>query len=112
MAICSKCGQKLPRIVSPIAFTDANQVLEMLQHDSDLQMYKSTVGTWHLTRHRGQIAPEVVASLVNSGSVQSVYSNIPSEAYHVGKTWDYEATMAARKRGDKINIYTDGTRGR
>lgn len=57
------------------------------------------------------MAPAVVRRLVDEGHVRSCYSDIPNDAYHIGKTLDTKATASYRKETGKrhARIYTDGS---
>jgi hypothetical protein len=107
MSACPCCGQELPAKI----YRSADELLHALKTAKPhRELYIGTDGRWHMTYEAGTINTNFVNELVRSGYVQSVYSDMPTTSYHVGKTWDCEATMAARKRGEKINIFTDGTR--
>lgn len=92
MATCPTCGGSIE------VGTDAASLLRLLMADPRRQVYRAANGTgWYVTRGHERFSAEAVQQLVREGRIRSVYSSIPDEAYHVGKTLDCDATMASRK---------------
>jgi hypothetical protein len=108
MAHCTKCGQLIPND------QDADWLLDLLTNgEPHRQVYRGQDGNWYVTYGGGEVSASVVGALVKRGAVVSVYSNCPNDAYHVGRTLDYERTMAARKKHGRgaPNIYIQQTPG-
>lgn len=93
MTRCRTCGQVLPQ-------TKADDLLVLLHEGREV--YRAQDGQWFVTRGGGPFSDDTVQRLVKAGTIQSVYSNCPKDAYHIGKTWDYDRTMALRKKVGKV----------
>ena len=94
-ARCSKCGQETDRLLDEV------DLMEILRFGSPhREVYQSQTGGWFVTYRGGETSREIVMNLVKRGEICRVYSNCHS-AYHIGRTWDYERTMAARKKYGK-----------
>lgn len=110
MATCPTCGGSIDIV------TDANELLRMLTaRDKHRQVYRAANGSgWYVTYTGTRVSVLAVEALLRAGKIQSVYSDCPSDMYHVGKTLDVPATIEERKkhrRGkDAPKIYTDGSR--
>jgi hypothetical protein len=78
---------------------NAEQLLDVLRHSSPhREVYMAKYShRWLVTYGGGEASAAAVHQLVQGGQIQSVYSNCPNDSYHIGRTWDYERTMAARK---------------
>jgi hypothetical protein len=96
VATCPTCGQPIKRAVND----DADHLLAVLMHGNPhREVYRGRDGGgWFVTYGGGPYSERAVQELVERHQIQSVYSSIPDEAYHVGRTWDCERTMAARKK--------------
>jgi hypothetical protein len=91
---CPTCGQ-------PIADTSAEaaRLLARLSHDSPhREVYRAQDGRWYLTYGGGPFSDGAVTLLRERGQIQSVYSSLPDDAFHIGRTWDCERTLAARRK--------------
>ena len=113
MEHCPTCGQPLP----PSQQRDAAWLLDLLTNGTPhREVFKSRddARQWYVTYGGGPVSAEVVQELVKAGSIRSVYSNCPNDAYHVGRTLDIERTLAERKRHrrakDAPKIYVDDPR--
>lgn len=111
MATCPTCGQMTPKRRKLLG---REEIYELLRDGQPhREVYRGQDGGWWVTYGGGKADPHAVAYLVEQKYVASVYSSIPDEVFHIGKTLDCEATMAERKkhrRGkDAPKIYTDGT---
>lgn len=96
MAHCSKCGQLIPD------HRDADWLLDLLANGQPhREVYKGRDGGWFVTYGGGEVSATIVSELVRRGSIVSVYSNCPTDAYHVGRTIDIDRTYAARKKHGK-----------
>lgn len=88
-------------------------MLELLRNGQPhREVYRGADGSgWYVTYGGGQFSQQAVESLVAAGLVASVYSDCPSEVYHVGRALDCARTAAERKkhrRGkDAPKIYVD-----
>ena len=107
-ATCPTCGQFIK------SNGDADKLLELLTRGiPHREVYRAQNGSgWYVTYGGGQWSEAAVRILIKAGAIQSVYSDCPNDAYHVGKTLDIKATLAARdgkRRKDWPKIYTDGT---
>ena len=81
---------------------DAQQLLHLLTNGHPhREVYRGRDGGGFVTYGGGETTAEVVESFIDAGHIKSVYSSIPTEAYHVGRTWDCERTMEARKKHGK-----------
>lgn len=95
---------------------EAQQLYDLLKNGRPhREVYRAADGSgWYITHQRGRVNEGVVSELIRFGYIRSCYSNCPSEAYHVGKTFDVDATLAERKNyrqtKDTPIIYTDGSR--
>lgn len=92
MSLCPACGQVLP------ADNEARRLLHLLKGEPHRMVYLGSDGGWYVTYGGGPFSGLAVRILVERGEIQSVYNSIPDEAYHVGRTWDCERTLAARKK--------------
>jgi hypothetical protein len=89
---------------------DADWLLNILTNEvPHREVYRGRDGGWWLTRGHGEVPPEAVAELLRRGAIVSVYSDCPTDSYHVGRTIDIPRTLAARKKLGKAapHIYTD-----
>lgn len=91
---------------------DAERLYDILKNGvPHRSVYRSERGTWFVTHGGGQFSRGAVDRLVSSGRIQSEYSNCPTDSYHVGRTWDRERTMEARKKfGSGARNYYVGDR--
>lgn len=65
-------------------------------------VYRSRHGnSWFVTYHSGKVDVAIVRELFDAGHIVSVYSNCPTDSYHIGRTIDVERSMAARKKHGK-----------
>lgn len=106
--VCPSCGQIIK------SASDADALLVLLTEGAPhREVYRAQNGSgWYVTRGGGQWSEEAVMRLVQSGPIRSVYRDCPGDAYHVGKTLDIPATLAARKclpRKEWPRVFTDGT---
>lgn len=76
-----------------------DDVIRELSRDGNW-LYRTNGGDWAVTTNRGRVPADVAAKVIASGLVASVTSRSPNDAYHMGQTMDYEATMRARRNGD------------
>lgn len=101
MAVCRCCrGTGLEPDDDPISLPDAESLFRALKRSNTVKhiyAYKADAGGWYLTYGKGRTTRAAVMELVRQGRIQSVYSNIPGDCYHIGRTWDCERTLAARK---------------
>ena len=94
-ARCSKCGQEIGHLLDE---ADLMKILGIgTPHRS---VYLGQNGGWFVTYGGGETSHETVMNLVKRGEIRSVYSNC-NGAYHIGRTWDYERTMEARRKYGK-----------
>lgn len=109
MSVCSRCGQPLPE-ADQCAVQTAEHLLSIMRSDRRTQVYKADRGgTWHLTYRRGSVAPQAVKQLLAQDAIVRTYSNLDG-SFGLGPTWDYEATMAARKaHGKTANVFVPGS---
>ncbi len=91
---CKTCGQPLPpKLLNSAA------LLDLLRHaQPHREVYQAQRGGWFISHGGGETTESAVRRLVDAGQIQSVYSNCPDAAYHIGRTWDCERTLEARKR--------------
>lgn len=95
MTTCPTCGQRLPRI-------GERQLYDVLLNGvPHREVYLGRYGCWYVTYSGGEVNSAAVAALVNAGKIASVYSSIPNEVYHVGRTLDCERTLERRRREGK-----------
>lgn len=101
---CPTCGRPFD------VKTEAEKLFELLTTGTPhRQVYRGSDGSWYVTYGGGPFSRNAVDWLVRQGRIQSVYSNCPTDAYHIGKTLDYERTMEARRRlGKKAPSYFVG----
>ena len=94
MTRCPTCGQ----MTNP-AVMNAEQLLHVLQRGSPhREVYRGkNSGRWLVTYGGGEASAGAVHQLVQRGEIQAVYNNCPNDSYHIGRTWDCERTLAARK---------------
>ena len=97
-ARCSKCGQEINRLLDEI---DLMKILEI--GTPHREVYQGQNGGWFVSYGGGETSQEIVMNLVNRREIRSVYSNC-NGAYHIGRTWDYERTMAARRKYGKTAL--------
>ena len=103
MLCCPTCGQLIP------TSDEAAKLFALLAAGGNREVYRGQDGGWYLTRGGGPFSERAVRALVEDGKISSVYSNAPNDAYHIGRTWDYERTMEARrKHGKKAQNYYVG----
>lgn len=77
----------------------ASMVMELLKSgEPHRELYRARDGGWFITHGGGAVSDNVARDIIASGEVNSVYSNCPTDAYHVGKTLDVDATIAERKK--------------
>lgn len=95
---CPTCGQPLPKNVRLLL--DAAQLLQILTSgEPHREVYRGDgTNQWFVTYGGGEASAEAVQELVAAGKIRSLYSNCPNDAYHVGRTIDMEATVAARQK--------------
>lgn len=100
-ARCSKCGQKIVCLLDKI---DLMKILEI--GAPHREVYRGQNGGWFVSYGGGKTSHETVMNLVSRGEIRRVYSN-RNDAYHIGRTWDYERTIAARRKYGKaaLNYY-------
>lgn len=94
MARCPTCGHEIAEL------RDERWLLDILTNGHPhRKLYLGQNGNWYVTYGGvGPVDRGLVRRLVDRGAVQSVYSSIPNQAYHVGKTIDCERTLEARRR--------------
>lgn len=93
MAVCPSCGQVLP------GDNEARRLLHLLTTATPhREVYRGRDGGWYLTYGGGPFSEIAVRLLLERKQIQQVYSSLPDDAFHVGRTWDCERTMAARKK--------------
>ena len=98
VARCSKCGQEIRRLL------DAADLMKILESGAPhREVYHGRNGGWFVSYGGGETSHEAFMNLVKSRKVRRVYSNCNS-AYHIGRTWDYERTMAARRKHGKAAL--------
>lgn len=96
MAHCPACGQLVPN------HHDADWLLDILTNGIPRrEVYLARDGGWFVTYGGGEVSAAVVRQLYDRGAIVSKYSNCPADCYHVGKTIDFERTMAARRAKGK-----------
>lgn len=102
---CPTCGQPIP------SNNERDRLVKLLS-DPERDLYQGQDGSWNVTRGGGEFSRAVVAELVAEGVIRSKYNNCPDQCYHIGKTIDIDATMAARKKlGKKApTVYADNFR--
>jgi len=103
--ICKCCGQTIP---PRRAVLNAEQLFAALTAEGRRrEVYRAQDGSWWVTYGGGQTTLEAVQELHRAGKIQSVFSNCPSDAYHVGRTIDMPRTLAARQaaRNRSITVY-------
>jgi hypothetical protein len=77
---------------------DARKLFEVLRNGRPhREVYHGRDGGWFVTYGGGAVSASAVRELVTAGLVASVYSNCPTDSYHVGRTLDVERTLAARR---------------
>lgn len=109
---CPTCGGP----VKPLRhLVESDELYDLLMNGTPhREVYHGQAGGWWLTYGGGEVSPHAVRDLLGRGIIQSVYSDCPNEAYHVGKTLDIQATLEERKKHrrakDALRIYTDGSR--
>ena len=107
MTACPTCGQERGRVV-----LGTFALLDILTNGTPhREVYRAQGGGWFVTYGGGEAAANAVAELVRLGKINSVYSNCPTDAYHVGRTMDCERTLEYRKgrpRKEWKIIYVDG----
>lgn len=104
MTRCTKCGQLIA------SAHDAEWLLDILTHGTPHRtVYHGRDGGWFVSYGGGEVSRTIVQNLVAQGLIASCYSDCPKEAYHVGRTWDVQRTLEARKKLGKAapNIYVD-----
>lgn len=90
---CPTCGQPVPSI------RNSAWLIEILTHgEPHREVYRAQDGSWYVTYGGGSVSADVVRELVQQGVIASVYSDCPTDAYHVGRTYDTERTLEARKK--------------
>jgi len=94
-ARCSKCGQEIDRLLDE---ADLMAILKI--SPPHREVYQSYRGGWFVSYGGGKTSHEIVMDLVRRGEIRPVYSNC-KDVYHIGQTWDYERTMAARRKYGK-----------
>ena len=94
-ARCSKCGQEIGRLLDEI---DLMKILQM--GTPHREVYRAQKGGWFVNYGGGETSDEAVTNLVMRGEIHKVYSNC-NDTYHIGRTWDCERTMAARRKCGK-----------
>jgi hypothetical protein len=96
MAVCPTCGQQVARA------DEVTWLLTVLKTAvPHREVYRGQDGHWYVTYGAGRVSPQAVEELKRCGEIVSVYSNCPNDAYHVGRTLDYERTIEARKKHGK-----------
>ena len=107
---CPTCGQPLP------FKSETERLLELLKIGAPhREVYRAADGSgWYVTYGGGRFSEKSVKALVSSAQIRDVwdvYSDLPNQCYHVGRTLDVARTMAERKkhrRGkDAPKIYVD-----
>lgn len=94
---CPTCGQPIIERQH-----DAAWLLDLLTNGSPKrEVYAGQDGGWYVTHGGGAVHASVVQRLVNQGHIHSVYSDIPDQCYHVGRTLDCARTLAERKKHRK-----------
>lgn len=102
MKICPACKQP---ITNNLMGSD-NLLRALKAEPSKRQVYITNDGRWFLSHGGGQADPAAVRKLAAQGAIQPVYSTLPNSSYHVGRTFDVERTLAARKeRGNAAPNY-------
>lgn len=92
MAICPTCGQQ----VRPTK--NAQALLELLSSGPhDREVYIGRDGKWYVTHGGGEWPLSAVMELRKEKHIRAVYSSLPNESFHVGKTLDTDATLKQRK---------------
>ena len=95
VARCSKCGQEIDRLL------DEADLMKILRFGAPhREVSQSQTGGWFVSCGGGKTSDEIVMNLVKRGEIHKVYSN-GNHTYHIGRTWDYERTMAARRKYGK-----------
>lgn len=97
---------------------DAHALLEILSRKDGphREVYRGDRSTrWFVTHEGGgEVHPEAVRQLVESGQIVPVYDTAPADCFHVGKTLDMNATQKARRgktrKDGRVDVYTDGSR--
>ena len=96
MSLCPMCGSP---VKTPTKM-NAEALLHVLRSGArHREVYRSgrNPDRWFVTYDSGEATATAVTQLVEEGKIQPVYSNCPDDSYHVGRTWDCERTLAARK---------------
>ena len=86
--------------------TDPQELFDLLTHGpSHRRVYHGRDGRWFVTYGGGEVSADAVLTLRREGKIISVYSNCPTEAYHVGRTVDWKRSMERRKaKGKKVPV--------
>lgn len=109
MATCPTCGQMMPKR----GVLGREELYKLLREGvPHREVYRGRDGGWWVTYSGDEADPRAVAYLVEQKYLTSVYSSIPDEVYHVGKTLDCTATLERRKReGRHAPLVYLGTHG-
>lgn len=94
MSICPTCGQ--PTKPAKMGATQILELLKLRAPHREVYRLGRDPNRWFVSHGGGEADGGTVKQLIKSGGIQSVYSNCP-DAYHIGRIWDFERTMAARK---------------
>lgn len=93
--MCPTCGQPMPKS----GLLGRTELLALLRDGvPHREVYRGQDGGWWVTYGGGEADPRAVVYLIEQKYLSSVYSNIPGEVYHIGKTFDCDATLERRKR--------------
>jgi hypothetical protein len=93
---CPTCGQPLP----PIDKDDPDALLRLLKaSDKRREVYRGSGGRWYVTYGGGIWPKRSVLELMARGEIRPKYNDPFVEVFHVGRTIDNQATLAARQRG-------------
>lgn len=80
-------------------FLNEEELLDLLTNgEPHREVYRAGKGGWYVTYGGERTTTQAVDRLFKTGKINSVYSNCPLDAYHVGRTMDIDQTMAERKR--------------
>ena len=111
MKCCPTCGQPLLKNERKLIYS-ADELLALLRsgmRDKRRDVYRSNQGTWHVTYVGTQVHRSAVDELLARDAIVRTYSKC-ADCYCLGPTWDEEATMAARRAGNKhANVFIPGT---
>jgi hypothetical protein len=66
------------------------------------EVYRSRTGEcWRVNHRGGRFSANAVRELFDGGYIQSVWSNCPYDAYHIGRTVNVDRSKAERKKRGK-----------